>query len=289
MGARYSVLKAVRGSSDLAWRWGFNLGPTIDHRRRRSTACGEVDDIVDAVRRDGIAISTIDALPSTRAPFEAVAESIARRPDVPQDEPASLLGAFPQLGWDDPALALATASDITRVADIYFGLTTRVLECKVWRTCASESEPSGSQLWHRDRPADRRMLKCFVYLTDVRADNGPFSFVPGTHALGARASLTPTSTPSRYVPRTTDDEMARWAPRETWRIATGPAGTVVFADTSGLHRGGWVTSGQRTAFMAHFGSQAAWQKPRFALVGAAPSDSLLSYRVGRGRVRTRRR
>ena len=41
-----------------------------------------------------------------------------------------------------------------------------------------EGELKFSQLWHRDHD-DTRVVKLFVYLTDVADEDGPFTFIPG--------------------------------------------------------------------------------------------------------------
>jgi hypothetical protein len=43
----------------------------------------------------------------------------------------------------------------------------------------------------------------------------------------------------------TDEDIDRLFPRSTWRICTGPAETMILADTLGFHRGGKPTGGIR--------------------------------------------
>jgi hypothetical protein len=45
--------------------------------------------------------------------------------------------------------------------------------------------------------------------------------------------------------RLKDDDINRIFPPSTWRICTGPAGTMIVADTLGFHRGGKPTAGTR--------------------------------------------
>ena len=39
-----------------------------------------------------------------------------------------------------------------------------------------------------------------------------------------------------------------WVPKNDIRVCTGRAGTVVFCDTTTLHRGGYATKSERTMF-----------------------------------------
>jgi hypothetical protein len=93
------------------------------------------------------------------------------------------------------------------------------------------------------------------------------------------------ATPSSYVPRVEEEAMDTCVPREQWRTITGPAGTVVFADTAGYHRGGFVERGTRLALMCHYGSQAAWQRRRFEILEPAGAlDREIGFRLGRHRL-----
>ena len=98
-----------------------------------------------------------------------------------------------------------------------------------------------SQLWHRD-PEDVRQIKVFIYLTDVDEQNGPFCYIPRSQPFGSKASIDPEcSNPKRI----TDAEMSRAIPQSAWVSCTGPAGTMILADTVGFHRGGRVMTGTR--------------------------------------------
>jgi hypothetical protein len=103
------------------------------------------------------------------------------------------------------------------------------------------AEAIESQLWHRD-PEDLRLIKTFIYLDDVDARRGPFSYIPKTHPFGARASANPLHV---HRKRITDEEMRATVPDQYWLTCTGPAGTMILADTVGFHRGGKPEVGNR--------------------------------------------
>lgn len=102
----------------------------------------------------------------------------------------------------------------------------------------SEGKPrEWSQGWHRDPEADR-LVKVFLFLEDVTADGGPFEYVAGSHNGGYPEA----AHPRRYA---SQSYVENCIPREAKRRCFAPAGTLVFADTSGLHRGGYTKSKRR--------------------------------------------
>jgi hypothetical protein len=78
--------------------------------------------------------------------------------------------------------------------------------------------------WHIDAE-DHRMFKIIAYLNDVTEIGGPFEYMTRQDSERAARSLRYVS---GFVP---DDKMERAAPRDHWRMATGPAFTANIADT----------------------------------------------------------
>jgi hypothetical protein len=104
------------------------------------------------------------------------------------------------------------------------------------------SEPATlSQLWHHD-PEDLKIIKVFIYLEDVGEGNGPFTYVPGTHPFGTHV---PKADTRRRKERLADEQLGEVFPPSMWRVCTGPAGTMILADTLGYHRGGKPATGTR--------------------------------------------
>ena len=98
---------------------------------------------------------------------------------------------------------------------------------------------------HLDRAADElaqtfhidfdrlRWLKIFIYLTDVTPESGPHVFVRHSHLREARrAPLI-----GRGYVRLPDEDVQRVYRADEIVSICGPAGTVLFEDTSGLHKG----------------------------------------------------
>lgn len=102
---------------------------------------------------------------------------------------------------------------------------------------AESKQREWSQNWHRD-PEAERLVKVFLFLEDVTEDSGPFEYVSGSHNGGYAEA----AEPKRYANQA---YVQHCIPPEAKRRFTAPAGTIVFADTSGLHRGGYTKARRR--------------------------------------------
>lgn len=113
-----------------------------------------------------------------------------------------------------------------------------------------------SQRWHRD-PEDKKMLKMFIYMTDVlQSDEGPFTYMKGSQPGGPLERMFPQVPPAATYPEQgAVEKMAELNARIA--ICTAPAGTIIFADTSGLHKGGYTISKPRVMYTSTYYSQAS--------------------------------
>ena len=117
-----------------------------------------------------------------------------------------------------------------------------------------EGNARASQRWHRD-PDDKKMLKVFLYLNDVDREAGPFMYVKGTHSIGRHRRLFPGKPPqgTPKLPKIEDSML----PEQDIVIALGKEGTLIFADTSGLHKGGLAESKNRFMYTSAYMSEAS--------------------------------
>jgi hypothetical protein len=143
---------------------------------------------------------------------------------------------------DSPLLRLALDRKLLEIIALYLGMWPRLHAIGAWLNFPTPAEAKQSQLWHRD-PEDLRLIKVFIYLNDIDAACGPFSYIPKTHPFGARAAADPQHD---HPKRITDEEMHVAIPSQDWIACTGPAGTMILADTVGFHRGGKPSAGNRT-------------------------------------------
>jgi hypothetical protein len=175
------------------------------------------------------------------------------------------------------------------IAASYMGMVPRFVGTSFWRTRpAPASERIYSQIWHRDYN-DRKMLKIFVYLSDVGSNEGFFEYLSDSHWGGSLGSfcdkigkdgyreypshkmLSPLidSAPivdlSKVDPSVTSGANAPWHGRPSRIQCLAPKATFIFADTFGLHRGGHVIEGHRDMVMTTYSTNFNVHKPHFSV------------------------
>lgn len=107
-----------------------------------------------------------------------------------------------------------------------------------------------SQRWHRD-PDDKKLIKMFVYLTDVfDEESGPFRYVKRSHFGSKWRHLFPQKPPAGNYPP--EGALEKRIPQENFVTCFGKAGTVIFCDTSGFHKGGFCTEKERIMFTSAY-------------------------------------
>ncbi len=117
-----------------------------------------------------------------------------------------------------------------------------------WHTNFHDQPDSeAAQFFHFDM--DRiKWLKIFIYLTDVGIENGPHSFVRGSHGSGA----IPYDILRRGYVRLTDEEIEARYPRTDLFSFTAPRGSIIVEDTRGLHKGLNVKGAPRLILQLQF-------------------------------------
>ena len=124
--------------------------------------------------------------------------------------------------------------------------------------------------FHRD--ASGGDIKVIMYMTDVGIDNGPFSYVLGSHTMPlnkfydhvseandsnglsstdpkSRKAFSSLPSPLRHKGSfgndiLDDSELSKLIKDSTWQI-TAQKGAILMFDTKGIHRGGMVITGER--------------------------------------------
>lgn len=129
-----------------------------------------------------------------------------------------------------------------------------------WSVPTPDGKPRHAENFHRDVD-DVHFIKLFLYLTEVKPENGPHEFIRGSHAL----------TQLSDIKRHTDEEvLAAFGPDRLMSFA-GPPGTIFLENTFGLHRGQPVRSGRRLILQIvysmlpmAYGPAAPYEVERFA-------------------------
>lgn len=262
--------------SEFAWRFGFNLLPTLAYKVASRKPGGEAARVATDLTSRGVATTTVGALFGEVDTFAKLCQAVeeleaTRAMDLEQARAAAhdpakatrfktftlkLLATQVRLPADSLFRQFGLQPAACQVADAYFGMRARMSCYDVWHTFASVLPARDSQLWHQD-PEDRYILKMFVYLSDVDEGAGPFTYAPGTHRKGAVRKRPDHFVDEKGAWRTTDEQMAAIVEPEKWITATGPRGTVVFADTRGYHKGGLARTQDRLMYLCMFTSRAA--------------------------------
>jgi hypothetical protein len=172
----------------------------------------------------------------------------------------------------DPWLALGLSDEILGVVNAYRGEPTHLIDLDNWYTIPDPNagERIESQRWHRD-PWDNHIVKVFVYFSDVDEHAGPFEYVRGSPAGHRYGELWPWVPEGIYPPQ---EEFEDAVAAEDCLTVTGPAGTVIFCDTSGFHRGGAASSKPRISSYHTYVCPPTHKSPRFRVDWRDDGDDL---------------
>ena len=161
-----------------------------------------------------------------------------------------------RLGLDHAWLRASLSPHLLAVANAYLRMWAKLSYVDLWYTVPqpAQAERVASQLWHYDFD-DRHLLKAFLYLHDVDRDTGPFEYVAGSQPGGPHHDVRPWR-PMGYG-RVPEEDVRHNVPDEAIRTFAAPRGTIIFCNTSGLHRGGFATARARVLATATYCSPAS--------------------------------
>jgi hypothetical protein len=271
-------------SRELTWRYVSNFRPAINYRLNPVACPGESGRILRSLRRDGIATTTAAALPAAADAFQELrchafevlrqkrneieaARAAALAPD-PTGKAYTLevLGPTPRM---DPASPFArfALDHLLPIANNYFSMWTRLRQWNLWYTFPTQHPARASQLWHRDLDDLHLVLKVFIYLTDVDRGAGPFTYARGSQRTHCEPEYL---FRDGHTGRADDRQMAAVIPPDRWLECTGEAGSMVFADTHGYHKGGLARTRDRIMYICMFTSPLAHSKDQFERPAVIP-------------------
>jgi hypothetical protein len=148
----------------------------------------------------------------------------------------------------DTAKEFADDKFLLDVGTEYFGypiVSHFVLGGKVQHNPNQTTNSGGG--WHRDNRG--KQIKTIVYLTDVSEESGPFSFLPLSNQfdLQTRDGI---GKATRYDDSIVD-EFCKENNIEPFKVI-GKKGTIIFVDTSFIHRGLNIQSGSRYTYTNYY-------------------------------------
>lgn len=269
---------------------GKALGNMVNHPRDRETRLLQADQGAGRLGPDGIHVVSVphadfQALEAVSAPqFDDLLRRRAGGPDSKRafEESRGRTTRQDQQPLFDVIERVLKDAGVMDVASAYMQRQGRVIDVNpqindtsdtFWKDIFPDTPPSqlpGAAYCHRD--ASGGDLKAIIYMTDVTPQNGPFSYVVGSHRMHiSRADdLICEANDSNGLAGTDVRSRARFAalPKKLmqkgsfgndllptaplaediagglWAI-TAPKGSIVLFDTKGIHRGGMVESGER--------------------------------------------
>lgn len=217
--------------------------------------------IVQDLQRDGIASIHIDELFPDRKLLPLLQEYVSKeihRAEIKMQKKylKQIWDLVPLVDFKNALMTLCIDPRVVDIVNSYMGLCSRFyyLTLNITTPVGHDAAAVASQRWHRD-PEDKRMCKIFLYLNDVDDTSGPFQYVVGSHYSGPYATYFPQHPPKGTCPG--DDHVDKVIPRSAMKSYTGRAGTLIFADTIGLHKGGYATRKERIMFTGGFCSSAS--------------------------------
>ena len=280
--------RAWRGIKYRGYGQGWLNRASRQRFEARRPALGEAQArVVEDLRRDGFAMADVrelvphlwaEAAEAGRAfvASESVQRGIeAYRPGESRGKGyiVKLHESRPSLPASDVWLRIGLAPALLETVNSYLGLWSKLNYVDAWYTIPSrvERQAQASQRWHRD-PADERLVKVFLYLSDGGAGAGPLEYVRGSHGGGRWAGLYPNPDPgtASYPP---EGELEARIPAADRVLATGPAGTLVFCDTYGFHRGGLATEQARVLATWAYVTPASIFARRFDVTGSMNGEA----------------
>lgn len=256
--------------------------------------------IIQELRADGISLVHLDDLLETSFLQQAqvwaeklvagssVQDRIALVEGGAQPEAKSgkyflirLLGDEPIVDFDDAVMAMSISDPVLRIVSGYLGMFGRLAALDLWYNVPTPGAAAFSQLWHRD-PEDKRMIKTFLYLRDVDETNGPFCFVRGSHNDGPLRHIRPRTL--RLYPE--EGFVEKNFASHLTQICTGKAGTLIFCDTTGFHKGGRPTKDGQLLFNGVYTTNASiplvLKARHFRVTGSpnSPLNDMARYAIG---------
>ena len=219
--------------------------------------------VVRDFQRDGVAVSHLDELFPDRYLLSRLQQYTRERIALAEVKSGKqflryLWDAVPQFDFDNPFLKIALDSRVLDIINSYLGMWGKFyfFTLNITDPVAPGAKPVQSQRWHRDSE-DKRIPKIFIYLNDVDEDAGPFICVKESHYGGKWRSLFGQRPP--HGSRAPFGRVEQIVPEQDIKLCTGRAGTVVFFDTSGLHKGGYATKKERIMFTGVYASGASYK------------------------------
>jgi len=252
--AAYGTVRYWRSSASVS----AENARQVDLARLRSELsrrCGDLDALLAAVERNGIAVVASYWSPEQCAQGRAEIDRLLT--EHPQAVHLSSGGSDKRLfGVEQASSLLATFHHdpfLRGFGELIGGLELYNFVTLGARIDATPQNNGSGDGWHRD--AHGFQFKSILYLSDVSEDNGPLEYLRGSHGAWRAALDTvlgglPPPPSSRYEPAMVE-RVARSDPARAQRFI-GRSGTLLLVNTAGVHRGRPLVGGTRYALTNYY-------------------------------------
>lgn len=170
------------------------------------------------------------------------------------------------MGADHPLMRIGLSAPVLHVVSGYFKLWPKLIYADAWYSIPVDvGKRIGSQQWHRD-PEDRQMVKVYLYFSDIDPDAGAMEYILGTSNAGGRPGLEIGHWMAAGANLYPSPELVEKTFPASQRFScSGPVGTLLFCDTTGLHRGGISRAKPRVVATWTFVTPASRYQRRFTI------------------------
>jgi len=143
----------------------------------------------------------------------------------------------------NPLLELSFNERFVAIINSYFKMQSKLCYLEINETkLLNKTRTEKSQKFHKD-PGVKKCIKVFLYLNDVKMETGPFTYVKGSHVDNdSLLSQNRFGAGGIYPEKNIFQKLIN---EDRIIPICGKAGTLIFADTTGLHCGGNSISGTR--------------------------------------------
>jgi hypothetical protein len=263
-------------NSLFVYRWIVNFKSTLQwiFLKKKFRKPGAIDitfsKIMGDLDKDGIAFTSLKELfPETNWLEMLQSWIIANETNLsPKNKKKFLLSYFGSgndysildIDLSNPFMRFYLDDKILKIVCEYLGYIPQLNYLTVEKTIPLDDvSPVFSQNWHRD-PEEKKTMKVFIYVSDVLLVNGPFIYAKKSQPSSKHFTnrVHPQKLPHGSYP--SENDVLQTINSEDIVLAEGKAGTVIFCDTAGLHRGGLAKSGERIMSTAFYPSK-KWTEP----------------------------
>ncbi|MEH2082085.1 MAG: phytanoyl-CoA dioxygenase [Nostoc sp.] len=247
----FSVIK--RKISTLSTEFQYYIA-RWKHSRNLPVLEGCDRHILKALKKEGVCVTTLADLGfnSSAELLKAAYQQLSQMENPKNDHLDEKLPQIYTVTGLPEFYAWAMEKRLLNLIENYIGLPIAFHGVHLRKDFPSKHQ-FGTLLWHSDSE-DRRIIKIFIYLNDVKEKNGPFEYIP--RSLTSLLSwnyfwLYYKLWKSGY--RGIDDEEVKAViPKSAWKSCLGPAGTVLIVDTKNtLHHGIVRTEERSTLFFCY--------------------------------------